>query len=168
MTITYVGGITLGDALPGVRAPILAAMGDIQGRLVAMASFNAALVPPSIASDIETAGKILFNLQACAAAIASGQIAPPSIDLQAQIMLDVVALLKLQLQAFADLKGLFAFGAHVYAYQDQADALGGAFSTELAAGVPGGAGADTAYALLLVATEPAAWGAMAELFKTTP
>lgn len=162
MTTTYVGGLSLADAMPGVTLPIVTALGDIQGRLNALLSFTPTVVPPSIAADIQVNAQILANLQASIA------ITPPSISLQAAIMLDTIALLTAQIAIIQNLFNLLAAGVHVYTYDGQASAMGGELTAELSGGVPGGSGTDHLNALLLIASIPAAWLAIAQLFKTTP
>lgn len=164
MTVVYVGGETIGSALPGVQGAILQAMGDVQAKIAAAVNFAPNLTPPSIAADIQANGQILANLQAAAAI----GIEPPSISAQLDIMASAVLVLKAQLQIILDLLNLFTAAVHVYAYQGQTDALGGEFTTELSAGVPGGVGTDLANALLLITTIPADWAAIAQVFKTTP
>lgn len=164
MTVQYVGGMTIGDALPGVQAPLIAAIGDIQARLTALLEFKPNLVPPSLTADIQANAEILANLKL---SLALG-VTPPSLDVQASIMLDAVALLKAQLAIILALFDLFRAGIHVYNYTGQANALGADFTAALASGVPGGAGTDAVDGLLLIAAVPAAWAAIAQLFKTTP
>ena len=164
MTVTYVGGMTLGDAMPGVVGPLVAALGDVQAKIAACASFAVSITPPSITADIQANAQILANLQL---ALSVG-IEPPSIEAQFAIMADAVMLLQAQLQVFQNLFDLLRAELHVYAYSGQCDALGGEFTTELAAGVPGGAGTDLANALLLITTVSGMWAKIAQVFKTTP
>src|SRR5215204_5645737 len=108
MTVTYVGGLALGDALPGVELPILTAMGDVQAKIAAAASFAPNLTPPSIAADIQANGQILANLQL---ALSVG-IEPPSITVQLDIMVAALAVLQAQLQIILDLLNLFTAAVH--------------------------------------------------------
>lgn len=165
MTTTYVGGISIGAAVPGVLDALVAAIGDIQGRITALASFVPSLVPPSLTADIGVATSIIANLTA---SIAVG-ITPPSIDLQVAIMAGVMAALQIQLQVILDLFNLFDFGIHVWHYNGRADTLGADMTTELAAGMPGGAGpAENIDALVLATNVAQSWAAMQAIFKTTP
>lgn len=164
MTVQYVGGLTIGDALPGLALPLIQITGDIQLRLNALLDFEVSITPPSLLADLQVSADINANIQA---ALTLG-IEPPSIDVQASVMLDAIALLKLQLQIIKGLYDLFGFGVHVYNYTGQVDQLGGEFTTALAGGVPGGSGTDICDGLLWLATAPGAWAAIAALFKVTP
>jgi hypothetical protein len=164
VTVTYVHGGTLGDAMPGVQLPILTVMGDVQARIAAMASFAPSFTPPSLTADIQVTGEIIANLEA---SLALG-ITPPSVDLQVQIMADTMIAAQLQLQIILDLLDLLAVGVHMYRYDGQTNLLGGEFATELSGGVPGGTGTDSANALLLITTVPASWAAIAQVFKVVP
>lgn len=164
MTATYVGGMSLGDAMPGVMAPILQAMGDVQAKITACASFSVGITPPSLTANIAAAASILAN---CTLALSAG-IEPPSIDLQFQIIADAVIVLQLQLQIILDFLNLLGAGVHVYAVSAQTDAVGGELTSALVAGVPGGAPSDLANALVLITTIPADWAKIAQVFKTTP
>lgn len=164
MTTTYVGGMTIGEEIPGAVEAVVAAVGDVQARLDAIVDFGAAIIviPPSIEADLEVAASIIANLQLA--------IEPPSIALQAQILADVMAALAAQLSAFAALMGLFATaGIHVWHYNGRADTLGAEMTTELSGGVPGGGGGAADINALIIATElSATWTAMQGVFKTAP
>ncbi len=164
MTVQYVGGMTIGDALPGVALPLITLTGDVQLRLNALLSFSASITLPDLNADLVLAAEIAANIQA---ALVFG-ITPPSIDLQAAIVLDAIALLKLQPKIIKDLMDLFTFGVHIYNYTGQVNQLGSDFNAALASGVPGGAGTDICDGLLWIATAPGAWAAIAQIFKVTP
>jgi hypothetical protein len=165
MTVTYLGSRTIGDTVPGVNGAILSAMGDVQARETALASFVPSITPPSISADIQTNGEILVNLQAAA----TFGIEPPSVDAQVAIMADALLLLQGQLQVILDLLDVFGTaGVHAYAYDGQADAMGGELTAELAGGFPGGAPTDHANAIILATTIPATWVAMAAVFRVLP
>ncbi len=164
MTVQYVGGMTIGEALPGLALPLITITGDIQLRLNALLDFKPTLVLPSLQADLELSAQIAANIQA---ALTLG-LTPPSLDLQATIMLDAIALLKVQLGIIKNLYDLFTAGIHIYNYTGQVNQLGSDFSAALTSGVPGGAGTDICDGLLWLATAPGAWAAIAALFKVTP
>lgn len=164
MTVTYVGGITLGAAIPGVNSALLQAVGDVEAKIAACVNFAPNLVPPSLTADIAANATIFANLTASLGA----NITPPSLSVQLDIIASTLIVVRAQLQIILDLFNLFTANLHLYAYSGQTDALGGEFTTELSAGVPGGAGSDVANALLLITTVPADWAKIAQVFKTTP
>lgn len=162
MTITALGSITIGDSVPGTLDALLAASADLNQRIAAYADFRVAVVPPSLAADIALCESLLVGLQLN---FTLG-IQPPSIALQFELMATALALLQAQLQIIKDLFGLFGTaGLHLYRYAGAVNAFGGELATELASGLPGGAGGDAANALVLITTIPATWAVMAQVFK---
>jgi hypothetical protein len=165
MTTVYLGSLSIGGAVPGVQGAIVNALGDVQARVTAVASFVPSITPPSISADIQTNAQILANLNAAA----TFGIEPPSLDLQVSILASSLLLLKAQLDVILDLMNAFgSAGVHAYTYDGTASGLGAEFSTELAAGFPGGAPSDPTHAILLATTIPATWAAMSQIFKVTP
>ena len=165
MTVTYLGSLAVGDTVPGVTAALAVANADLDAKIAALASFSASLEPPSIAAQISLTSDILAALQAQAAL----GIEPPSLSVQFASVLALLTTLNAQLLVLQALAANFpAAGVHAYAYSGQANQLGPEFTTELAAGFPGGAPTDATNALLLATTIPATWAALAQVFKVTP
>lgn len=163
MTVTYLGSLTIGAALPGVNAALLTAYADLQARVTALAAFAPA--PIEFSAQVTLLGQMTANIQTM---IALG-ISPPSISAQIAIVAALVAALEAQLSVILGYtNALGVAGLFLYAYAGRADQLGPGFSATLAAGFPGGTGADATNALLLATTTPACWAAMQQLFKTTP
>lgn len=177
MTTTYVGGMSIGAALPGAatvaasgEAGINAALPDIQARLAALAQFKPQ--PINLAAQLSLAKNTLAGVEA---AIAFG-ITPPDISAQLAIVAAQIADLEAAIVSInADLQAVIDFiallaeaGLHVYRYEGQVDDLGGELSTELSGGLPGGSPTDQCDALVLVTSTSATWDAMTQIFKTAP
>jgi hypothetical protein len=164
MSVTYVGSLTLGQALPSITGVLATAYTDLAARVAALQGFSPKVIPPDF--NLKLAGDILAGVQL---AIAAG-ITPPSISLQLGLVKALLLEVKLQLDGVLKIQTAMGEpGIHVYAYTGRADALGGEFSTELAGGFPGGAGGgDLSSALVLGTNSGLAWNAMATVFKVTP
>lgn len=177
MSVTYLGALTIGDALPGGvavaaagYAGINAALPDIQARLDALLAFSP--LPVDFAAQLALAQSMVASVQA---SITLG-LAPPSIALQlaivAALIADIaaaIASISVQLGIVVDFQALMGTaGIHAYAYAGQTQNLGAEMAVELAGGVPAGAPTDAANALILVTTTPATWTAMGDVFKVTP
>jgi hypothetical protein len=177
MSVTYLGSLSIGDALPGAVAVAAAgvagiglALPDIQARLAALASFSP--LPVDFAAQLALALQMVASVQT---SIALG-LSPPSIALQIAIIAALVLELEaaivaisVQLDIVLDFQALLgAAGIHAYAYAGQVQDLGSEMATELAGGVPGGAPTDASNALVLVTTTPATWTAMGQIFQVTP
>lgn len=177
MTVQYVGNLSIGGAVPGAAAAavagaagINAALPDILARIAALQAF--APLNVSFAAQLALAQQMVASVQA---AITAG-ISAPSLAVQiAQVaaliaeLLAAATAINAQLTIITDFQALLGTaGVHAYAYAGQVQNLGGEMSTELAAGVPGGAPTDASNALVLITTVPATWAAMANVFKVTP
>jgi hypothetical protein len=159
-TLTYVGEVTIGAAIPGVNGALLAAMADLNARLAALIAFQA-----TVSLDLTAQ----INLAATISAALSAALQPPSLSVQINLVTALIAQLQLQLQVIVDLFSLFANGGlHVYAYTGRADGLGPKVTTALTAGLPGGAAGDFTTALVLATTVGATAGAMPLVFKMSP
>lgn len=177
MTVTCLGSLSIGDALPGGVAVgaagfdgINAALPDIQARLDALLAF--APLPVDFTAQLALAQSMVASVQA---SITLGLPAPSmaaQIAIVAALIVDITASIvsiNAQLGIVADFQTtLGTTGIHGYHYSGQTDDLGSEMATELASGVPGGAPTDAANALILVTTIPATWAAMRNVFKVTP
>ena len=178
MSLAFLGSLSLAVAVPGAAAAATAgavgiggALPDILARLASLASFTPA--PMSFAADLVLAQSVVAGV---ALAIATPGLTPPDISAQIAIIAGLIASLEAQIGAvnvqLGIVTGFLALletaGVFAYAYAGRADGIGPALSTELAAGFPGGSGADAANVLILGTITPATWAAMSQLFKVTP
>jgi hypothetical protein len=157
------GSVSLGFCLPGAFAALAVAIPDLQARVDALIDFAPSL--GGFSADLSLAGGIETNLEG---AIALG-LTPPSLQVQIDAVLDLLALLQVQLAlvlGFADLAA--TGGIWAYAYDGRADGLGPALSAELSAGFPGGGPADHANAIVLCTTVGATWSILGQVFQVTP
>lgn len=160
-TTTPLGVVSVAAALPGMaeldalaRAAQAAASLEITGKLTGLASVSAALaVPPLPGVTAAAAAKLAVQLAL------NPSIAAPSLQVAANVK--IAADLNAQLGALLmpDL-GLGAAGIGAYKYEGTMDSLGSGFGGVTSGGLPGGSGSDVAYAILLVATAPAAIAAL--------
>lgn len=177
MTTTYVGSLSIGEAVPGLNALGIAgslginlALPDIQARLAALLNFQ--VTPPSLSAQLALATQLVASLQA---AIAIG-ITPPSIDAQLAIVAALIvdlqnAILSIQAQfnIILDIRGLLnAAGVHAYVYQGPVADMGSELTAELIHGPPGGGPSDSAQAIVLMTSLGPTWTALAQLLKVVP
>ncbi len=156
-TATALGVVSVAVALPGMaeldalaRSAQAAAKLEITGKLTGLASVSAALaVPPLPGVTAAAAGKLAVQLAL------NPSIAAPSLQVSANAK--IAGELNAQLGALVmpDL-GLGAAGIGAYRYEGTMDSLASSLGALTQGGLPGGTGADVAYAVLLVATTPAA------------
>ena len=176
MTVTALGSVTIGAAVPSAltacaagTAGIGLALPDVEARLAALAAFSPSL--GSFSADISLAGEMIVGLQS---AVTLG-LTPPSISAQLAIIAALIADLtativsiNAQLSIIVDLTSLFSTaGLFAYKYEGAVNAMGGEFVTAFSGGLPGGAPTDSAHAITLITTAPAAWTAMQAAFKTS-
>lgn len=176
MTVSYLGSLTVGGALPGVSAGVTAgvagidaALPDLVSRLAALQSF--APSPVSFTAQLGTAKLLVGSLEK---AIALGLPAP---SIAAQIaavtalvtdLLASVNAVNAQLSILHTLQTrLAAAGVHALAFGGAAGALGAELETAVGA-LPGVAPGDDAHALVLFTTTPATWAALAALAGVSP
>lgn len=175
--ITYIGELSIGQAVPGATlaaaagvAGINAALPDLLARIAALQAF--APQPISFAAQLSLAQSMVTSVQT---SITLG-IPAPSIALQLAAVLALVAQL---LAALTGIQGQLsivtgfqtlcaAAGIHAYAYAGTSGAMGADLTAALSMGTPGGSSSDVCNALVLVTTLGATWTAMAQVFKVTP
>lgn len=178
MTVTYVGELSIGEAVPGAAAAgvagvagINAALPDIQARIDSLLAFSPAAV--DFAAQLALANQIVTSITA---AIAGG-LTPPSIATQlAEIAALLAALqaaavsINAQLTIITDFQALLtSAGVHAYAFAGDVEDLGNELDAELAAGLPGGGGpTEDVDALVLVTNVGATWTAMSQIFQVSP
>lgn len=177
MSLVYVGSLSVGGSIPGASAAITAGLSGITAvlpglieQLATLAAFTPA--PINFAAQLALAESMVVSVNA---AITAG-LPVPDISAQIAVILATIAALTAQvaglqanLAVITDLAApLAASGLHAYAYDGATDLLGPALTSELAGGVPGGAGGDHANALVLITTIGATWDAMELVFKVSP
>lgn len=178
MSATYLGGLSVGQAVPGMSVAISAgvaagnvAMPNLMGQISALASY--APTPINLAASIAAAQAIVSALQAQLAAVPP--IPAPSLDvqiaaIQGQLagLQSLVSGINAQLSILHGLQSpLSAAGLHAYALNGATNTLGAAVSTALSSGVPGGAPTDAAQGILLLTTVPATFAALAQIVRVT-
>lgn len=163
MTVEYVGGLTIGEALPGVGIVLAPAFADISAKVAALASFTPT-VTLDLAGQVSLAGDLLAAAQA---SLAIG-IQPPSISVQLDAVATLLADVRISLGLFEVLFGQFAVGIHEYHYSGPTNMLGSEMTTELAGGFPGGAASDATEAIIIAGAVPGAWAVLSQIFKTSP
>jgi len=175
--IVYLGELSIGAAVPGANAAVVAglaginlALPDILARIAALQAF----VPTPVDFGVQL---ILAQQMVTSVGLAISLGLPvPSILLQiAAIEALILALLATieaingQLDILVDIQTQLATsGLHAYAYAGTVGALGGEVTGALASGLPGGSSGDAAHALVFVTTTPATWSAMSLVFKVSP
>ena len=162
MTANYLGGASVGSAIPlavtavaAADAALLAALGDAQARvagcLQALASVTVS--PPSVAAAA--------SFGAAAAASIAALVTSPTVGVSAaaaaSVVADlgaIVAALEAQVAIIAGLKlTLGTAGLHLYKLQGEVGRMGSDLQGKLGGGAPGGSGASqlgTAFVLLAV------------------
>lgn len=170
MTVTPLGIVAVGTAVPGASAAVVAgvaginlALPDLAARIAALQGFQPQ--PVSFVAQLAIAQGTLASIQA---AITLG-LPVPDISAQIALVAAVVAeLLATLAQMNAQLDILLALEAPLnagsiaaYAYDGPIGNLGG----ELGAAVGGGGG--HANALALVATDSASWAALSAVMKVS-
>lgn len=171
MTITALGTLSIGAAVPGFAAAIDAgtkgidaALPDLQDRIASLQAFAPA--PFNFAASQALA---LATLDSIKAGIAGG-LPAPSLTAQIDIMgVEIAKLLTELAKAQAQVTiltslhdTLAAAGISAFAFAGNGNALGGEIGAELAAWT------GSAKALVLVTASTATWNAMATVFKVTP
>lgn len=162
MSLTYLGQISAGAAVPGAGIAISAAIPDLEARIAALLAFQPAEI--TLAAQLDLALALVAMLQE---AITLG-IVPPGIAAQIAAVLALLGELQAKLTLIQGIVGLFArAGIHAYTYTGGAAAFGSAMLTELAGGFPGGGPADATAAIVIaanIATNPELMEVMSGLF----
>ncbi len=163
-TLTPLGVVSVGQALPGMltledlaAAAQGLARAQLSGKLAGAASVKVALTvppPPGI--------KVAASLQVAAQVAVTPQFALPGLQIEGNLSL--IAALQAQLEGLAlpDF-GLGAFGVGAYKYEGAIGQLAPKLGAATNDGLPGGSASDAGYAVVLVATAPAAVAALKQL-----
>jgi hypothetical protein len=161
-TLTPLGEVSVGACLPSTVMAFGAVEGNLNAQLAAAGNLKIALNvgPPSVV--------VAAQIAATASAQAMASVTSPYFGLAIDANLDVIAAIRAQLAAFAGLvAALGTAGVFLYQYSGTADSYGTALQSVVGSGLPGGAPTDHIDSLVLIASTPAAWEAMAKLMKTT-
>lgn len=162
--ITPCGVVSVGVAIPGMSelmslldAAQSAAKLQITGKLQGLASVSAALaVPPLPGVTAAAAAKLAVQLAL------NPSIAAPSLQVSANAKIAGELTAQLGSLVLPDM-GLGAFGVAAYKYEGSMDTLGPSVGSATSGGLPGGSGTDVGYAVVLVATAPAAIEALKKI-----
>jgi hypothetical protein len=177
MTITYIGELSIGDAVPGAAAVAVAGVAGINGAIPNLQSLIDALtafapLDVSFGAQLALAQSMVTNIGlAISLSLPAPSIAAQIAAIAALLaaLLAQLAAINVQLGIIVDFQALLGTaGIHVYAYDGVTGSFGGEFATELVGGTPGGSPSDAANALVLITTIPAAWAAMGQVFQVTP
>jgi hypothetical protein len=170
MTVTALGSLSVGVAVPGCATAVVAGttgitagLSDLLARLTALQAFVPQ--PFSFTAQLDIATKTLASVQASIAA----HLPEPSIaDQLAQIaaliaqLASIVGSMQAQLAIITHLQTqLTTAGISAYAFDGPRSALG----SELQAAI--GPGTPHANALLLVTTDPGAWASLSVVMKVS-
>jgi hypothetical protein len=162
--LTPLGVLSVSAAIPSLaELEALAAAAqataklEITGKLTGLASVQLGLTfPPPPSVQAEAAAKLAVQLAL------NPSIAAPSLQIAANAKLIGELNAQLALLVMPTLP-LGAFGVAAYKYEGTIDSLGPGVTGATSNGLPGGTGADVGYAVLLVATAPAAVAALQQL-----
>jgi hypothetical protein len=184
MTTTYVGGMSIGGAVPAAGLAVTAgadglnaAYPDIEAQIAAMVASIAQLATmPPIPSFPDMVARAAANLAGLEVAIAMPGLPPPP-SIATAIAALTVALTNLQnmllginakLDVIADVQGLLlTAGVHAFAHDGQRSQIGAELQTAVNTHVPG-TGSTNTRAVVLVTTSGATWTAMQSMFRVTP
>jgi hypothetical protein len=136
----------------------------LQSQLAALATWQPSVVI-SFAAQIQLCQDIIASLEA---AIAAG-VTPPTIAVQVNLMVAVVAALRGSIQLMLNFQTLLASGGvFAYAWDGPMPNLGAVITSEFSAGFRDGSGLSQGYALILGTSLSATWASMGGVFKLTP
>jgi len=161
-TVTDLGDVTLGAAMPTTVSAIGALTASLNADLAAAGNLKLALdlgLP-----DLETATAI----GATANAQAIAMVTEPWFGLQVEANPGLIAMIQAQISALGGIiAALGQAGIELAVYNGTADSYGPAVTTAFGAGVGGGLPADHIDALMLIAKTPAAYVALQLLLRTS-
>jgi hypothetical protein len=156
--LVNLGEIELAAFIPGAVAALAIAVPDLQARLDALLAFKPGAI--DLHANLALAEAIVADIKA---AITLG-IVPPSIQLQIDLVLALLAGLQANLAAILAFKALLTARAFAYGYTGTVAGYGPLISAELVNGFPRGNALDVASILTIGATAQASVTAMAGVF----
>jgi hypothetical protein len=163
MSLTYLGSLSLGAAVPLAATVDAAVVPKLQAEVTGILTAQAAITlnPPSISASLSLAQALVADITA---AIALG-VTEPSLSVQLAALAALLVAVQADLTVALSLQtALLSAGVHAYAYSGPASGLGPSLPDHFPGGLPG----DAANALVLATTTPATWVSMQLLFRTTP
>ena len=161
-TLTPLGEVSVGACIPAAAMAFGAVEGNLNAQLVAAGNLKIALNVGS--PTVAVAAQIGATVSAQVMASVTG----PYFGLAIDANLDAIAAIRAALAAYAALfAALGVAGVFLYQYSGTADSFGNALQSVVGAGLPGGAPTDHIDSLVLIASTPAAWEAIAKLMKVT-
>jgi hypothetical protein len=178
MTVTYLGSVSVGGAVPGADIAVSAGVAGITVSLPNLEAHIAALQAfKPVSVDFVVQKQMAIDVLASVQQSITLGLPVPSIQFQIDLVLAQVdaylALLNAinaQLKILTDLSlPLMEAGVHVYAYDGPVNQLGSQMGGALAGGVPGGSGGTQhGNAVVMLTTIPTTWAAMGEIVKVAP
>lgn len=171
MTTSYVGSITLGQAIPMASTAVLeldaslgAALPDVQARVDGLLALSIS-PPPSLADLIASVQAMLAALQALLDAPLPDVSATAAALAELQATLGSLTASLAFSASFGSLLG--TAGIHYYVFAGAANELGGELGSMLSGGLPGGAGGTEHIAgAILLANDGGAITALQTVLRT--
>lgn len=181
MTAWYIGGMSIGAAVPGAAAAASAgadgintAFPDIEARLTALAQAIAALASmPPLPTFPDMVARAAANLAGLQVAVSTPGLPPPpslstAIATLSALVADLnamLAALNVKLTLITDFQGVLATsGLHVITYDGPRSNVGLDVDAQISAHV-GGSGTTHTNALVLVTTSGATWTKVGQVFQ---
>jgi hypothetical protein len=157
MTAQFLGGKTLGSAMPDVNAAMGVFLNNIQPQITAAVAASARLTvtPPSIATNLVLAEQIVAALQV--------SVTFPGVDFQLAALADLIATLSGQIAAIAALQTALGVSIDLWAYTGPASgvSLEGQVAPDVQPNAPTGA-------IILTASTPATRAVLGAFFNGAP
>jgi hypothetical protein len=162
--LTYLGELTVGACIPDIMPTYAALVGELQAKLAGAIALAAQLqIRPPSLSV-----NLDIALKMIASLKAAIQLGMPGIDFQISAVASFIDSIRAQLALLLSLAGVFATaGIHAYAYDGISSDLGNLVSAETRGGFPGGFADEHCNALILATTVGAAWTAMGMVLRTS-
>jgi hypothetical protein len=160
--LTELGEVSVGACVPSALAAFGAVEGDLNGQLAAAGNLKIALDVglPTVA--------VAAQIGATATAQAMFSVTSPYFGLAIDANLTAIAAIQAQLAALAGIiAALGTAGVYLYQYSGTADSFGTSLQSVVGSGLPGGHPSDHVDSIVLIASTPAAWAAIQQIFKTS-
>lgn len=160
--LTELGEVSAGACVPSAAGAFGLVEANLNGQLVAKGSLKASLDvgPPSVALATQIGAELSAQVMA--------SVTAPYFGATIQVDVDAIALIQAQLTAFAAIRiALGVAGIYLYQYSGTADSFGTALQSVVGSGLPGGQPSDHVDSIVLIASTPAAWAAIQQIFKTS-
>lgn len=174
MTVSYLGSVTLGQALPiavsaqaQLSIALDSALAELTGKLEGALNVAASLLaPPALTATITATLQVLASMQLDVGASGGVLQLTAVLALLAEVELQLVALDAAVDLSAALIAQLAVAGIHLYTFSGPANTFGPELTAATAAGFPGGGLSDNANAVVLATSSTSAWAAMQASIKT--